>query len=105
VAAIQDRVLAVDDSWGTLRMQEHDLTSEGYALLTATSVAQAIELPPLRDRAEDPLLLAQQFLHQFSAHSSLPTLRFSDRIIEALKGHSCQAMCASSRTCSSGSSS
>jgi DNA-binding NtrC family response regulator len=44
MAATQDRILLVDDSTSTLQVLERNLTSQGYAVFTATNVAQAIEL-------------------------------------------------------------
>src|SRR5688500_4042330 len=44
MAANQDRILVVDDSESTLQVLERNLKSQGYAVFTATNVAQAIEL-------------------------------------------------------------
>jgi DNA-binding NtrC family response regulator len=47
----------------------------------------AIELPPLRERGDDLLLLARHFLDRFSAQSGRPVPRLTDRTIEALRAH------------------
>ena len=39
----QDRILVVDDSVSTLKVLERNLASQGYAVLTAPSVSQAID--------------------------------------------------------------
>jgi DNA-binding NtrC family response regulator len=44
VARHPDRILVVDDSVSTLKVLERNLVSQGYAVITATSVAQAIDL-------------------------------------------------------------
>jgi DNA-binding NtrC family response regulator len=47
-----------------------------------------IDLPPLRDRGEDVILLAQYFLGRISAQSGRPVPRLTDRLIEALSTYS-----------------
>ncbi len=46
-----------------------------------------LELPPLRDRAEDIEGLAQRFLLQFAMTYRRPARRFSAAAVEALRGH------------------
>ncbi len=46
-----------------------------------------IELPPLRERADDTVALAQRFLHEFSAQSSRPVRGFSEGALRRLRGH------------------
>lgn len=44
-----------------------------------------VELPPLRERGEDVVLLANHFLRQLTHKYSLPTRRFTEASIQALK--------------------
>ncbi len=44
MVASQDRILVVDDSVSTLKVLERNLASQGFAVFTATNVANAIEL-------------------------------------------------------------
>ena len=44
VAKHPDRILVVDDSVSTLKVLERNLASQGYAVITATTVAQAIDV-------------------------------------------------------------
>jgi DNA-binding NtrC family response regulator len=46
-----------------------------------------IELPPLRERGDDVLLLAKHFLDRYSSQSGRPAPRLTDRTIEALRAH------------------
>lgn len=45
----------------------------------------AIDLPPLRDRCDDLLLLIQHFAAKFAEDTGKPVPRFSDRAIDALR--------------------
>ncbi len=47
----------------------------------------AIDLPPLRDRGDDILLLMRHFLMRFSTQAGRPVPRLTDRAIEALRAH------------------
>ncbi|MBN1576534.1 MAG: sigma-54-dependent Fis family transcriptional regulator [Chitinispirillaceae bacterium] len=47
-----------------------------------------IDIPPLRERGTDIVLLANHFTEKFSAELGKPTPRFSDRAIAALKRYS-----------------
>jgi DNA-binding NtrC family response regulator len=47
-----------------------------------------IELPPLRDRGEDVILLAEQFLRELRARYGKPGLEFSPEALEAMRNHS-----------------
>jgi len=47
-----------------------------------------IQLPPLRDRSSDVLLLAEHFLHSFAEVSGGPPARLSDEARDALVAHS-----------------
>ncbi len=47
-----------------------------------------IDLPPLRDRGEDTLLLVRHFLGRFSAQAGREVPRLTDRAIEALRTYS-----------------
>ena len=47
----------------------------------------ALELPPLRDRGEDVLLLADYFAAQFSAAAHRPTLKFTAAARKRLLAH------------------
>jgi len=47
-----------------------------------------IEVPPLRDRGEDVLLLAQHFIHKFAQESNRPAPRLSDSVLQVLKNYS-----------------
>jgi DNA-binding NtrC family response regulator len=47
-----------------------------------------IDLPPLRDRGDDVLLLAQYFLGRFSTQAGRAVPRLTDRAIEALRAYS-----------------
>lgn len=44
-----------------------------------------IDLPPLRERGDDVLMLARHFLEKFSSQASRPVPRLTDRAIEALR--------------------
>jgi DNA-binding NtrC family response regulator len=46
-----------------------------------------IELPPLRQRAEDVVALAHRFLREFSAQSPRPARGFSEGALRRLQGH------------------
>jgi DNA-binding NtrC family response regulator len=46
-----------------------------------------IEIPPLRERAEDIPLLAQFFLRKYSEHYNKPGLKLNDEAISMLKQH------------------
>ena len=47
----------------------------------------AIELPPLRERGDDVLLLAQHFATRLAAEADRSPSRFSDQALEVLKGY------------------
>lgn len=47
-----------------------------------------IQLPPLRERGGDIVLLAQHFLKHFAARAHKPLPAFSDEALHALQGHS-----------------
>ena len=47
----------------------------------------AIDLPPLRDRSDDILLLMRHFLGRFSTQAGRPVPRLTDRAIEALRAY------------------
>ena len=47
----------------------------------------AIDLPPLRDRGDDILLLMRHFLGRFSTQSGRPVPKLTDRAIEALRAY------------------
>jgi DNA-binding NtrC family response regulator len=44
-----------------------------------------IEVPPLRERGDDVLLLAQHFAAKYAEEEDKPTLKFSDRALEAFR--------------------
>ena len=46
-----------------------------------------IDLPPLRERGDDILLLIRHFLRGFSAQSGRPVPKLTDRAIEALRAY------------------
>jgi len=46
-----------------------------------------IVIPPLRERADDILLLAHHFLTKFAAESGKPQLRFSDEALQSLRSY------------------
>lgn len=46
-----------------------------------------IELPPLRERGDDVLLLADHFARKFAAENGRPELRFTPKALRALKGY------------------
>jgi DNA-binding NtrC family response regulator len=46
-----------------------------------------IELPPLRERAEDVVALAHRFLREFSAQGSRPLRGFTEGALRRLRGH------------------
>lgn len=46
-----------------------------------------IELPPLRDRGDDILLLINQFTRRFSTEAGRPSPTFSDRALSALRSY------------------
>jgi two-component system NtrC family response regulator len=46
-----------------------------------------VELPPLRERREDILLIAQDLLRKFSQRHQRPTLRFSPGVLATLQEH------------------
>jgi DNA-binding NtrC family response regulator len=46
-----------------------------------------IDLPPLRDRRDDILLLMRHFLERFATQSGRPAPRLTDRAIEALRAY------------------
>ena len=46
-----------------------------------------IDLPPLRERSDDILLLAHHFVKQFSEESGKPTPRFSDEALQVLRNY------------------
>jgi len=45
----------------------------------------SVEIPPLRDRGDDVLLLTQHFATRFAAELGKPVARFSDSVLQALK--------------------
>jgi DNA-binding NtrC family response regulator len=47
-----------------------------------------VDLPPLRDRGDDVILLAQYFLDRFSSQAGGPAPRLSDHMIQALREYS-----------------
>ncbi|MCG3127400.1 MAG: Regulatory protein AtoC [Phycisphaerae bacterium] len=47
-----------------------------------------IDLPPLRERGDDVLLLARHFLTRFSQQAGRPTPTLTDRAVEALRAYS-----------------
>jgi two-component system response regulator HydG len=47
-----------------------------------------IDVPPLRDRGEDVLLLSQHFLRKFAQESNRPAPRLSDDVLQVLKNYS-----------------
>ncbi len=47
----------------------------------------ALELPPLRERGDDVILLAEAFLRKFSAHYNLPQPTLSPEVRRALLAH------------------
>ena len=47
-----------------------------------------LEIPPLRDRREDILPLAEKILGRFAAHFGRSSVRFSDRAVKMLEGYS-----------------
>ena len=46
-----------------------------------------IEIPPLRERENDVLLLAHQFAQKFAEEMGITAPRFSDKALEALKNY------------------
>ncbi|HUW62506.1 MAG TPA: sigma-54 dependent transcriptional regulator [Candidatus Bathyarchaeia archaeon] len=46
-----------------------------------------INLPPLRDRGDDTLLLATHFVHRFAGELDQPTPSFSDRALQVLRNY------------------
>jgi DNA-binding NtrC family response regulator len=46
-----------------------------------------IEIPPLRERGDDILLLTQYFTNKFAEELGKPTLRFSDNALQVLKNY------------------
>src|SRR6201997_3410526 len=46
-----------------------------------------LKLPPLRNRGEDVELLAQDFLHRFTAQCDKPGLKFAPDALRAIKAH------------------
>ena len=46
-----------------------------------------IKLPPLRDRGDDAVILAREFLHRYGAQNDRPNLTFSPGALRALNGH------------------
>ena len=46
-----------------------------------------IDIPPLRERSDDILLLAHHFVKQFSEESGKPTPRFSDEALQVLRNY------------------
>lgn len=46
-----------------------------------------IEIPPLRERGDDILLLAQYFTNKFAEELCKPTLRFSDNALQVLRNY------------------
>ena len=46
-----------------------------------------IAIPPLRERGDDILLLAHHFLTKFAAESGKPPPRFSDEVLQSLRGY------------------
>jgi len=47
----------------------------------------AIEVPPLRERGDDILLLTHHFAERFSRESGKPTLRLSDEALQVLRNY------------------
>jgi DNA-binding NtrC family response regulator len=47
----------------------------------------SIEVPPLRERGDDVLLLGAHFLNKFAAEYGHPAPRFSDRALHVLRGY------------------
>ena len=46
-----------------------------------------INIPPLRDRGNDILLLAHHFMERFAKEFEKPTLQFSDKALQVLKNY------------------
>ncbi len=46
-----------------------------------------INMPPLRERGDDIILLAHHFVTQFAAESGRPSLRFSDKALQSLRSY------------------
>jgi len=46
-----------------------------------------VDVPPLRDRGDDVLLLARFFVGKYAAEAGKPALRFSDEVLTALRNH------------------
>jgi DNA-binding NtrC family response regulator len=55
----------------------------------------ALDVPPLRERREDLLSLAEHFFHTFSSERAPRVRGFSSRAEQAIREYNWPAMCAS----------
>ena len=82
--AVEARVIAATHIDIAKALQEGRFREDLYFRLAVV----ACKLPPLRDRGEDVLLLAKDFLKRFGAPNGQNTLAFSPQAIQAIIAHS-----------------
>src|SRR5262249_40797108 len=81
--SIDVRVLAATNRNPLLAIGEGKLRADLYYRIGTV----IIEVPPLRDRPEDILPLADHFLHWFCAEFARPALALSDEAVSLLQDH------------------
>lgn len=77
------RILAATNRDLAWMVREHRFREDLYFRLNVVS----IELPPLRERGEDVLMLAQRFLLEHGARLGKPPLQLNESALAALRGY------------------
>jgi two-component system, NtrC family, response regulator len=80
---VDTRVIAATNADLKKGMLEGTFRDDLYYRLAVVQIV----LPPLRDRGEDLLLLAQSFMQQFAAQSGKPELTFAPDALRAIQRH------------------
>jgi len=81
--AVDVRVVAATNRNLLKRVQEGEFREDLYYRLSVIPV----EVPPLRDRGEDVVLLANHFLKKFAVQMGKPVVRISPESLKTMKGY------------------